>query len=64
MKERHHRAVVVNAYALVFGVLIVSGGRLADLFDRRRAFFIGSGGPRQAMPRRREPVGNGRVKPS
>jgi EmrB/QacA subfamily drug resistance transporter len=34
---------VVNAYALVFGVLIVTGGRLADLFGRRRAFFIGSG---------------------
>jgi EmrB/QacA subfamily drug resistance transporter len=33
---------VVNAYALVFGVLIVTGGRLADLFGRRRAFFIGS----------------------
>ncbi len=34
---------MVNAYALVFGVLIVTGGRLADLFGRRRAFFIGSG---------------------
>jgi EmrB/QacA subfamily drug resistance transporter len=33
---------VVNAYALVFGVLIVTGGRLADLFGRRRAFFLGS----------------------
>jgi MFS family permease len=33
---------VVNAYALVFWVLIVTGGRLADLFGRRRAFFIGS----------------------
>jgi EmrB/QacA subfamily drug resistance transporter len=33
---------VVNAYALVFGVLIVTGGRLADLFGRRRAFIIGS----------------------
>jgi EmrB/QacA subfamily drug resistance transporter len=31
---------VVNAYALTFGVLIVTGGRLADLFGRRRAFFI------------------------
>src|SRR4051795_5282607 len=35
---------VVNAYALTFGVLIVTGGRLADLFGRRRAFFIGSAG--------------------
>ena len=33
---------VVNAYALTFGVLIVTGGRLADLFGRRRIFFIGS----------------------
>ncbi len=30
---------VINAYALTFGVLIVTGGRLADLFGRRRAFF-------------------------
>jgi EmrB/QacA subfamily drug resistance transporter len=34
---------VVNAYALTFGVLIVTGGRLADLFGRRRMFFVGSG---------------------
>jgi EmrB/QacA subfamily drug resistance transporter len=33
---------VINAYALTFGVLIVTGGRLADLFGRREAFFIGS----------------------
>jgi EmrB/QacA subfamily drug resistance transporter len=33
---------VVNAYALTFGVLIVTGGRLADIFGRRRTFFIGS----------------------
>ncbi len=33
---------VINGYALVFGVLIVSGGRLADMFGRRRIFFIGS----------------------
>ena len=33
---------VVNAYALTFGVLLVTGGRLADLFGRRRAFFVGS----------------------
>ena len=33
---------VVNAYALTFGVLIVTGGRLADLFGRRRAFFLGA----------------------
>lgn len=34
---------VVNAYALVFGVLIVTGGRMADLFGRREAFFVGAG---------------------
>lgn len=33
---------VITGYALVFGVLIVSGGRLADMFGRRRIFFIGS----------------------
>jgi EmrB/QacA subfamily drug resistance transporter len=34
---------VINAYALVFGVLIVTGGRLADMFGRRRIFFVGAG---------------------
>jgi EmrB/QacA subfamily drug resistance transporter len=34
---------VVNAYALVFGLAIVTGGRLADMFGRRRIFFIGAG---------------------
>jgi EmrB/QacA subfamily drug resistance transporter len=34
---------VINGYTLVFGVLIVSGGRLADMFGRRRIFFIGCG---------------------
>jgi MFS family permease len=33
---------VVNAYALTFGVMIVAGGRLADMFGRRNAFFLGS----------------------
>jgi EmrB/QacA subfamily drug resistance transporter len=33
---------VINIYALVFGVLIVTGGRLADMFGRRRVFFLGS----------------------
>lgn len=33
---------VVNAYALTFGVMIVTGGRLADMFGRRNAFFLGS----------------------
>jgi MFS family permease len=29
---------VINGYAMVFGVLIVTGGRLADMFGRRRIF--------------------------
>jgi len=33
---------VYNGYALVFGVLIVTGGRLADMFGRRRIFFLGA----------------------
>jgi EmrB/QacA subfamily drug resistance transporter len=33
---------VVNAYALTFGVMIVTGGRLADMFGRRNAFFVGA----------------------
>jgi EmrB/QacA subfamily drug resistance transporter len=32
---------VINGYALVFGVLIVTGGRLADMFGRKRIFLIG-----------------------
>ncbi len=31
----------VNAYTLAFGVLLVTGGRLGDLFGRRRLFIIG-----------------------
>ena len=34
---------VVNAYGLVFGVMIVTGGRLADMFGRRNIFFAGAG---------------------
>ncbi len=32
---------VVNAYALTFGVLLLTGGKLADLIGRRRIFVIG-----------------------
>ena len=32
----------VNAYTLTFAVLLVTGGRLADLCGRRRVFFVGS----------------------
>jgi EmrB/QacA subfamily drug resistance transporter len=34
---------VINGYALVFAVLIVTGGRLADSRGRRRMFFVGAG---------------------
>src|SRR3954453_2243500 len=34
---------VINGYALVFGVLIVTGGRLADMFGRKKIFFVGAG---------------------
>ncbi|MBN9023348.1 MAG: DHA2 family efflux MFS transporter permease subunit [Rhizobiales bacterium] len=33
---------VINGYAMVFGVLIVTGGRLADMFGRRRMFMVGA----------------------
>src|SRR3954453_20750186 len=32
---------VFNAYALTFGVLLLSGGKLADLFGRRAIFITG-----------------------
>jgi EmrB/QacA subfamily drug resistance transporter len=32
----------INAYALTFGVLTITGGRLADLFGRRRMFLSGA----------------------
>lgn len=33
---------VVNGYTVVFGVLIVTGGRLADRFGRKRMFMVGA----------------------
>jgi EmrB/QacA subfamily drug resistance transporter len=33
---------IITGYALVFGVLIVTGGRLADMFGRRHIFFVGT----------------------
>lgn len=33
---------VINAYALIFGMLIVTGGRLADQFGRKRMFILGA----------------------
>jgi len=32
----------LNGYALAFAVLLVTGGRLADLFGRRRVFILGT----------------------
>src|SRR6478609_1943176 len=32
---------VVNAYALTFGVLLLTGGKLADMFGRRAIFVAG-----------------------
>ncbi|WHI46493.1 MFS transporter [Microbulbifer sp. VAAF005] len=34
---------IINGYALVFGVFIITGGRLADIYGRRRVFMIGAG---------------------
>src|SRR5256714_4699771 len=31
----------INAYTLTFGVLLVTGGRLGDIFGRRRMFLFG-----------------------
>ncbi len=31
----------VNAYTLTFAVLLVTGGRLGDIFGRRRVFLVG-----------------------
>src|SRR5262249_6853929 len=31
----------VNAYTLTFAVLLVTGGRLGDIFGRRRMFLFG-----------------------
>src|SRR2546423_1147711 len=32
---------VVTAYALVFAALLITGGKLADMFGRRRIFVVG-----------------------
>ncbi|MGZ4384250.1 MAG: MFS transporter, partial [Gaiellaceae bacterium] len=33
---------IVTAYALTFGTLLLTGGKLADLLGRRRIFIIGT----------------------
>ena len=35
------RGWVVTAYALVFGSLLLLGGRIADTWGRKRAFMVG-----------------------
>lgn len=35
---------IVAGYELAFGVLLITGGRLGDLFGRRRLFILGMGG--------------------
>ncbi len=38
------RQWVITAYALAFGSLLLLGGRIGDLFGRKRAFIVGLGG--------------------
>ncbi|MDP1847424.1 MAG: MFS transporter [Solirubrobacteraceae bacterium] len=38
------RQWVITAYALAFGSLLLLGGRIGDLFGRKRAFVVGLGG--------------------
>ena len=39
-----NRQWIVTSYALAFGSLLLLGGRLGDLFGRKRVFIIGLGG--------------------
>ncbi|WP_424213256.1 MFS transporter [Streptomyces sp. BI20] len=39
-----NRQWVITAYALAFGGLLLFGGRIADLWGRKRAFLVGLGG--------------------
>src|SRR5882757_5965341 len=36
-----NRQWIITAYALAFGSLLLIGGRIADLFGRKRAFLVG-----------------------
>lgn len=38
----NHSQWIFNGYALTLGVFIITGGHLADLYGRRRLFFIGT----------------------
>ena len=46
---------VVNAYALSFAVPLLSAGKLADLFGRKRLFIIGLDHLHRRFRRPREP---------
>lgn len=35
---------IVTGYGLAFGALLITGGRLGDIFGRRRLFIVGMGG--------------------
>lgn len=39
----NHSQWIFNGYTLTLGVFIITGGHLADLYGRRRLFFIGIG---------------------
>ena len=43
----------VNAYVLVFGMGMITGGRLADMLGRRKIFFVGTGDLRLLLAGRR-----------
>ena len=51
------RQWVVTAYALAFGSLLLLGGRVGDIFGRKRTFLVAlvafARRPRSAAPRRR-----------
>ena len=49
-------AWVVNAYLLTFGGFLLLGGRLSDLFGRRRLFLMGSRCSRHVARMRRWPA--------
>src|ERR1051326_6986592 len=55
------RQWIVTAYALAFGSLLLLGGRLGDMFSRKRVFitrligFAAPSAPRRARPPRRPP---------
>src|SRR2546422_2426221 len=40
--------LIVAAYALSFAVLLITGGRLGDLYGRRRMYVIGMTGDRKS----------------